>query len=266
MTVDPRLSLDEQVIIRRPGRIAIITLGLGLLVLFVLRQFSQIDFYFSNLFFVETACAQIKEITRCGAFPIGLDPVWNTVREVGFHLPRLMMISVGVYLIFSLFFVSEKPLKQIQIPVVSLLTAALGPAIITNFILKEYWGRPRPLANTLFGGDLPYISPGDISSFCDTNCSFVSGEASAAFWMVTLVLFFKPTSRLPIGTGLVLLAIFIAGLRVAFGRHYFSDVVMSGFIVCFSFYLCVWFLQLNWTFEKLKLWLNFSNKHAFLQK
>src|SRR5262245_300383 len=33
----------------------------------------------------------------------------------------------------------------------------LGPGLLVNGILKEHWGRPRPIAVTQFGGTQPYV-------------------------------------------------------------------------------------------------------------
>ena len=60
----------------------------------------------------------------------------------------------------------------------------VGPGLLVNGLLKEHWGRPRPIATDLFGGEAPFQKAWVISDWCDRNCSFVSGEASAAAWLV----------------------------------------------------------------------------------
>jgi hypothetical protein len=56
----------------------------------------------------------------------------------------------------------------------------LGPILLVNGLLKEHWGRARPANVTPLGGTqefTPALIPTDV---CDSNCSFVSGEGSAA--------------------------------------------------------------------------------------
>src|SRR5215467_6617018 len=38
-----------------------------------------------------------------------------------------------------------------------LLTLALGPGLLANTILKDNWGRPRPIQVTEFGGPLEFL-------------------------------------------------------------------------------------------------------------
>ena len=56
--------------------------------------------------------------------------------------------------------------------------------LLVNGLLKAYSGRPRPVDATLFGGDLGFVPAGDFSGACMANCSFVSGEAAAAGWLL----------------------------------------------------------------------------------
>src|SRR3954464_12487742 len=62
-------------------------------------------------------------------------------------------------------------------------TLALGPGLLANVILKDHWHRPRPVQVVEFGGSKPYVDWWDPRGGCERNCSFVSGEASAAAWM-----------------------------------------------------------------------------------
>ena len=114
---------------------------------------------------------------------------------------------------------------------VGLVTAlALGPGVVVNLFLKEVSGRPRPRDTVLFGGDLPFVPAGTFSDHCLSNCSFVSGEAAASFWLVGLACLLPPAVR-PGGT-LVLCAVAAVGasMRVMFGAHYLSDALLGGII------------------------------------
>lgn len=55
------------------------------------------------------------------------------------------------------------------------LGLAIGPGLVVNGLLKELWGRARPVNVDVFGGDAPFTAAWVVSSACQSNCSFVSG-------------------------------------------------------------------------------------------
>lgn len=118
------------------------------------------------------------------------------------------------------------------------LTFLLGPGLLVNGILKAYWGRARPADTVPFGGDAPFTPPFQIAGACARNCSFVSGEGSAAAALAIVVgVLAWPhlgrAERLLLGALLALWFVLGAGLRVATGRHFLSDVVFAWFLVAF---------------------------------
>jgi len=104
---------------------------------------------------------------------------------------------------------------------------AIGPGLLVNGVLKAHWGRPRPVATDVFGGEAPFQTVWVVSDWCDRNCSFVSGEAAAAAWLVAAALI----APRPIRTAATALAAFYATAlsinRIAFGGHYLSDVLLA---------------------------------------
>ncbi|MDJ0951773.1 MAG: phosphatase PAP2 family protein [Alphaproteobacteria bacterium] len=112
------------------------------------------------------------------------------------------------------------------------LVISLGPGLLVNGILKEYWGRARPSQIVEFGGDKSYTPPFVITDQCETNCSFVSGDASIGF--VFIALGFVATRRswrvagFALGIGLGCL---FGYTRIVQGGHFFSDVLFSGVFV-----------------------------------
>ncbi|GHT99871.1 phosphoesterase [Betaproteobacteria bacterium] len=110
---------------------------------------------------------------------------------------------------------------------------ALGPGLVIDVVLKDYWGRARPAKITTFGGNATFSAALLPSDQCNTNCSFVSGHASAGFFFVSLGFLGGRAARLR--WTLIGLALGgIAGLgRITQGGHFLSDVI-------FSFY-CTWF-------------------------
>ncbi len=103
----------------------------------------------------------------------------------------------------------------------------LGPGLLVNGILKPYWGRPRPISITEFGGSQAFVNWWDPTGTCPQNCSFVSGEAATAAWM------FGPAMLVPApwrGIAILAAAVFTAFmsiLRMSVGAHFFTDVVIG---------------------------------------
>lgn len=111
----------------------------------------------------------------------------------------------------------------------------VGPGLLVNGILKANWGRPRPRETDLFGGEAPYQKVWIISDWCASNCSFVSGEASSAFWIFAAALLVPRPYRTIVT---ILAAIYAAAVslnRVAFGGHYLSDVVLAWLLCALVF-------------------------------
>ena len=61
-------------------------------------------------------------------------------------------------------------------------TLILAPGIVVNLIIKDYSGRPRPWSIVEFGGKEQFRPWWDLRGPCESNCSFVAGEPSGAFW------------------------------------------------------------------------------------
>ena len=109
-------------------------------------------------------------------------------------------------------------------------TMAIGPGLIVNLGFKDHWHRPRPVQTQDFNGPNPFTPWYDDNGGCKMNCSFVSGEASTGFWMVA------PASVLPLPwRAPAIVAAFAFGfgaslLRLSFGGHYLSDVLLGGLV------------------------------------
>lgn len=109
----------------------------------------------------------------------------------------------------------------------------LGPGLLANLVLKAHWGRARPADVVEFGGALQFTPPFEMTDQCLRNCSFVSGEAAAAAVLaIVLGMVLLPglqrVPRMLIGLVLAMMFIWVAGQRMASGRHFLSDVVFAG--------------------------------------
>ena len=186
------------------------------------RAFPGVDLWFSGLFYDP---ASGFPVTRLGAF-IG-------VRTFSDWLLRLTVLLLVLPLVVKLARPS-RPMPVAPQKLVFLLSRlALGPGLVVNAILKETWGRPRPRMVDLFGGDLPFVPAWQISDYCTSNCSFVSGEASTAVWFVGLALVAPPAWRKTVAVAAITVAIVVSLNRVAFGAHFLSDVVVAWALTLF---------------------------------
>ncbi len=104
----------------------------------------------------------------------------------------------------------------------------IGPGLVGNEILKDHWGRARPVHLSEFGGTKKYTSPLMPSDECRRNCSFVAGEASMMY-----AVFFSAAFLFPEIAGVMIVAGVAAGLfagfiRISQGAHFLSDVIFAG--------------------------------------
>jgi lipid A 4'-phosphatase len=109
-------------------------------------------------------------------------------------------------------------------------TMAIGPGLIVNLVLKDHSHRPRPMHTQDFGGVAEFRPWYRFDGDCLTNCSFVSGEGSEAFWMVAPASLAPPPLRAFAVAGALLFGALASLLRMATGGHYLSDVLLAALI------------------------------------
>lgn len=164
------------------------------------------------------------------------------LRTAGNVLPWLVAAPAFVALVLKLLF-PRRPMFMPARPALLLaLTMAIGPGLLVNGLLKEKWGRPRPVHVEEFGGPKAFNPWYSTAGTCPGNCSFVSGEGALGFWLTA------PASLVPGPLGVVALGAAVAfgaaagGLRIAFGGHFFTDVVFSGVLVILVVIAVRWWL------------------------
>ncbi len=104
---------------------------------------------------------------------------------------------------------------------------ALSAGVLVNLVLKDHWGRPRPTMVDVFGGTAPYVPVWRIADYCHRNCSFVSGEASTAIWLVGLAVVVPARWRMTTAIVTVAYAAAASTDRIVFGGHFLSDVLLA---------------------------------------
>lgn len=120
------------------------------------------------------------------------------------------------------------------------LVLITGPGLIANTVLKDNWGRPRPLHVVEFGGPDRFTSALERSGACQRNCSFVSGDASATFALGFAIAMLARRRRAELMAAAIA-AGSVAGLvRMGEGGHFLSDVVFAGVFMALDVALMYW--------------------------
>jgi membrane-associated PAP2 superfamily phosphatase len=169
-------------------------------------------------------------------FAFRLYPPLMRARDVGLWIGTILVAPAVAALVIKLLFPRRKLLMPGRAVVFLIATMALAPGLMANVLLKDHWGRPRPIDVTQFGGNERFVAWWDPRGNCASNCSFVSGDVSGAFWTVAPAALAPPQWRaiaygaaLALGTGM-------AVVRVMAGAHFPSDVIFAG---VFTF-LIIW--------------------------
>ncbi len=100
--------------------------------------------------------------------------------------------------------------------------------LIVNYFLKNLWGRARPGDIIQFGGDEFFTPWYKVSSSCETNCSFVSGDSSVGFSIIVLYFITKNTFYVYAS---ILMGLSLGLIRIMEGGHFLSDIFFAGIVV-----------------------------------
>ena len=154
----------------------------------------------------------------------------NVLYDYG-EIPGLALLAMSSAL-YVVVLIGRAPRRYARPCMVLVLTIALGPGLLVNGILKDYWGRPRPAEISNFGGNKefrPVWKPGGPGE----GRSFTCGHCAIAFSLASGVSFYPVHPALSlvaltvgIGYGIVM------GIaRIAQGGHFPTDVLWSGILV-----------------------------------
>jgi membrane-associated phospholipid phosphatase len=209
--------------------------------LVVFHRFPGIDRAVSSLFFVDLPCDSGKPAGFiCGSFPLGENASLKAVRQFFQYLPAACAAGLAAAAVMRLRMGQRlRSPRSLQVGAV-FWAYVLAVGLVVNGVFKEFWGRPRPIQTDIFGGPLPFVPAGEISTYCQSNCSFISGEAAASTWLICLVVLL-PRQYADLKPGAYAAAIAVAlsasVLRMSFGAHYLSDVVIAGLATLLTFSL-----------------------------
>jgi lipid A 4'-phosphatase len=202
--------------------------AMAAVVFFVFGIWPGLDLWVSGLFFASK--------TGFDGFASG---TWNELRLAIWRVSEIVLaLSILAYLAQR---IAPFPLLRATRHLSGFAAALylLGPGLLVDVLLKPLWGRARPAQVTDFGGALAFTPPHVLSHQCTSNCSFVAGEMAGAV-ALAVVLFLVvdrmkgriTLSQQRIAQGLILLVpLFVGVQRIAAGRHFLSDVLLSTIFV-----------------------------------
>jgi lipid A 4'-phosphatase len=169
-------------------------------------------------------------------FAANAQPWVQHTREVARLIITLLVLPAFLAVIGKLIWPRRPMLIEARAALFLIATLALGPGLLTNVILKDHWGRPRPIDVQEFNGGYRFVPWWNPRGDCPDNCSFIAGEPSGAFWTLAPAALAGPElqplayiAALAFGAG-------VSALRIAAGAHFFSDVVFAGVFT----YLLIW--------------------------
>ena len=189
------------------------------IIILMLAVGSSVDIYISNFFYL-------------GKQQFTLQSYFNlTIFFRKIFLP-LIILYIIVLPIISLFLYTKKLYFNFKLKAKHVLfivfSVAFNLIIVVNLLLKNMWGRSRPNDILQLGGTENFSPWFELSGNCNTNCSFVSGDASVGF---SLIVLFLITKNKIFFWGSLIAGLSIGLIRIMEGGHFFSDVIMAGLVV-----------------------------------
>lgn len=192
----------------------LVILAIGLIYLFaIFAMFPGIDLGFAGLFY------------RDHQF-IGRVDAGQFLRRFFYDAPYLIFGAFLLAYVAKKIFGAPRGPRGRQI-IFLIATLALGPGLLVNGVLKEISHRPRPEQSRNFGGPWAFQPYYSFAGDCQRNCSFVSGETSFAAWTLAPALLVPLPARGLAIAGALALTFATGLLRMSFGGHYVSDVVLA---------------------------------------
>lgn len=195
--------------------------AVGAVAAVILALFPAIDLWAAGLFW-----------SRATGWAWFRHPSVDWLREISMIPTTVMALTGLIALIARLVRPKAAPILPVRAALLFLLVPLLAPVLLVNGVLKEVWDRSRPVHVQEFGGPwrfMPWPIPGD-GAGCRTNCSFVSGEAAGAASLVAPALLAPPALRPYALAAAAAWTAVISVLRMAYGGHFLSDVLIASLI------------------------------------
>jgi len=173
-----------------------------------------------------------------GGFPLARSGISKAIR-LAFDVVTIavLAVSLGALLVHLMW---RRPWVVLVTPsqaLFLLLSYAIVPGLLVNGILKEYSGRARPRALLEFNSGGELFTPAWVhADQCWYNCSFPSGEASAAMALVAVVMVLPFAWRRRAHMLVIPVILVISANRIVMGGHFLSDVVIGWCLTLVAIY------------------------------
>ncbi|MCP4934947.1 MAG: phosphatase PAP2 family protein [bacterium] len=212
-----------------PRTIAIFGVLCGIIAALIFTLWPQIDLFTSALFYKGN-----------GRFLLIGNPLGTIPRSIF----KILFITFCAMALIGLLVTAlrRSRLFGLGVPHWAYLVACLvlGPGLLTNAILKDHWGRARPIQTEQFGAGGKFTPALVPSQACNRNCSFVSGESSSIFMaFFALALLLSNYRKLLLVAG-VLIGSLSGLVRIGMGGHFLSDVAFSGIFMLLTASALYW--------------------------
>jgi len=204
----------------------LIALGLAAMVGVAFALWPQLDLAISGLFY-DPAQHQF--------WPRLVRPL-SHVRNAAQWIVAALAAPAGLALVLKFVLPRRRMLISARAAIFLLGTLALGPGLLVNITLKDYWSRSRPIDVAPFEGAERFTPWWDPRGTCPKNCSAVAGEPSGAFWTLAPAALAPPQWRAFAYAAALAFGTAVGALRIAFGGHFFTDVVFAAVLV----FVLVW--------------------------
>lgn len=172
-------------------------------------------------------------------FPLRFQPTLIWLRNESMWVITALIAPAVVALAVKLALPFTRMLMSGRAVVFLIATLIIGPGLFVNVTMKDYWARSRPIDVPEFNGSERFVPWWDPRGACPKNCSFVAGESAGAFWTLAPAALAPPLWRPLAYAAAIGFGAAVGGLRIAFGGHFFTDVVFSGIFI----FLIVWLVH-----------------------
>ncbi len=184
------------------------------------------------------------------AFGWRIYPPLMMARDIGIWISAVLVAPAVIALVIKLVLPRHKMLMSGRAVVFLIATMALAPGLLVNVVLKDHWGRPRPIDVKQFGGQQHFVAWWDPRGRCPNNCSFVSGDVAGAAWTFAPAALVPPPWRALAYGAAFAFTLGMATIRVMAGGHFVSDAIFAG-VFTFLIVWLVYGLIYRWSRTKL---------------
>lgn len=160
--------------------------------------------------------------------------LWSLLHKYG-SWPGILVGVASLIILIIGFYVKRYSVYR-KAALFFILSLSLGPGLITNTLLKDHWGRPRPIQVKEFDGSEEYTKVWLKTDFKDGK-SFPSGHAAIGFFLM-MPFFVLRNKRGKWAVSFLVTGLIYGGLmgfgRMIQGAHFPSDVIWAAGIVYFT--------------------------------